>query len=211
MSPPQSLNAERRTPKRKRAEAMVEHILATTEALITREGVLDLSTNRIAREAEIAIGSIYVCFPNKQAIIVALYQRALDRFWDELQVISVDLGPKPTLAAVMAAARDRIGPLDRREFSPLTAAMAGVTIPEVTAARQAHGLRASGWLADLLEKMGSQWPRARLERLATLAFSIHAIAIWDAAAILRDFGSDIEDWRDHAVESLLRLALNNDN
>ena len=201
----------RRTPKRKRAEAMVEHILATTEALIAREGVLDLSTNRIAREAKISVGSIYVYFPNKQAIITELYRRALDRFWDELQSINADLGTEPTLAALMAAARTRITTFDRREFSQFSVAMGGMAIPEATAALRAHGLRVTGWLADILQRMGSKWPRQKLERLAALVFTSHSTSLSEAAAILGDLGSDLEDWRDHAVESLLSLALDNSN
>lgn len=195
---------------RKRAEATVEHILATTEDLIRREGLLDLSTNRIAREAKISVGSIYVYFPNKQAIILALYRRALDRFWEELQSISADLGPEPTLPALMAAARTRISPFDRREFSPITAALVGAAIPQVTVALREHGVRVSGWIADLLQKMGSKWPRPQLERLSALVFTTHSTALSEAAAILGDLGSDIEDWRDHAVEGLLSLALDND-
>lgn len=197
----------RRTPKRKRAEATVEHILETTESLIASEGVLDLSTNSIARAAGISIGSIYLYFPNKEAIIVALYRRALERIWAEIQAVSVDLGPKPSLEAVMDAAKLRIGPTDRREFSHLDTSLGGVAIPEVIEARRNHGMRVASWLADLLETMGSQWQRTKLERLATMVFATHATAIWEAAAILGDFGNDIEEWRDHAIESLIKLAL----
>ena len=189
---------------------MVELILATTEALIASEGVLGLSTNRIAREANISVGSIYVYFPNKQAIIVELYRRTLDLFWEELQSISEDLGPEPTLAALTAAARDRITPFDGREFSQFTVAWGGMSIPEVTLAIRVHGVRVTGWLADIMQKIGSKWPRPRLERLCALVFTSHSTALSEAAAILGDFGSDIEGWRDHAVESLLALALTDD-
>lgn len=67
----------RRTPKQVRGQQRVDEILDATERL-TRTTTWDkLSTNHIAREAGIPIGSLYQFFANKQAVAQALVERYL--------------------------------------------------------------------------------------------------------------------------------------
>jgi AcrR family transcriptional regulator len=67
----------RRTPKQVRGQQRVDEILDAAERL-TRTTTWDkLSTNHIAREAGIPIGSLYQFFANKQAVAQALVERYL--------------------------------------------------------------------------------------------------------------------------------------
>jgi AcrR family transcriptional regulator len=66
-------------PKQERSRKRFEHLLDTTEALITRYGVDSLTTNHIAEAAQLPIGSLYQFFPNKEAVLAALTQRYIDR------------------------------------------------------------------------------------------------------------------------------------
>lgn len=64
--------SERQAPKQARSRRRYEHILQTAAALFQTQGIEAVSTNHIAAEAGVSIGSLYQFFPNKEAIIEAL-------------------------------------------------------------------------------------------------------------------------------------------
>ena len=65
----------RRKPQQDRSVQRVEHILRAAETLIERHGVAGLKMTEIAREAGIPIGSLYQYFPERVAIVKALFDR----------------------------------------------------------------------------------------------------------------------------------------
>ncbi len=67
--------ALRRTPLRARGQATFDAILDVTAQLIEDKGHEALTTNIIASAANINIASLYQYFSNKQAILVALFDR----------------------------------------------------------------------------------------------------------------------------------------
>lgn len=70
----------RRRPQQKRAVATVERIMATALDLILKEGFASITTNHIARAAEVEISSLYQYFPNKHTIVLAIYEKAVAEF-----------------------------------------------------------------------------------------------------------------------------------
>lgn len=70
--------ASRRRPVQARSRALVDAIVEGAARVVDREG-LRATTNRIAAEAGVSIGSLYQYFPNKEALMVALAERHLDR------------------------------------------------------------------------------------------------------------------------------------
>lgn len=58
---------------------MVRSLLDATAQVLSDVGVEKLSTNKIARRANVAVGSIYQYFPNKQALIDALVEDRMQR------------------------------------------------------------------------------------------------------------------------------------
>jgi len=67
--------AMRRSPQQARGQQRVELILDTAEQLFAERGYDAASTNEIAAQAGIPIGSVYQFFPNKEAILHALLAR----------------------------------------------------------------------------------------------------------------------------------------
>lgn len=65
----------RRTPKQARGQLRVDEILDAAERLLRTISWEKISTNHIAREAGIPIGSLYQFFANKHAIAHALVKR----------------------------------------------------------------------------------------------------------------------------------------
>lgn len=63
----------RKTPQQGRSMQRVEHILAAARLLIVRHGLHGLKMTEIAAEAGVPIGSVYQYFPERAAIIKALF------------------------------------------------------------------------------------------------------------------------------------------
>jgi AcrR family transcriptional regulator len=64
----------RRIPKQQRSQEIVEAILEAAARLLKQDLAL-VSTTAIADRAGVSVGSVYRYFPNKEAILAALYER----------------------------------------------------------------------------------------------------------------------------------------
>lgn len=58
-----------------RGQATIDKILDATLEFIQRDGIARLTTNHIAKESGVKVGSIYHFFPNKEAILLELVKR----------------------------------------------------------------------------------------------------------------------------------------
>src|SRR5262245_50849052 len=74
----------RKSPSSERSAATVDVILDAAELEIESTGFAHLTTNRVAERAGVSVGSLYQYFPNKQALIAALHDRALKVHHDVL-------------------------------------------------------------------------------------------------------------------------------
>lgn len=68
----------RRRPTQERAKATREHILDTAARLFGERGIAATSTNRIAAEAGLSIGTVYRYFSDRSVMVEELLQRLLD-------------------------------------------------------------------------------------------------------------------------------------
>ncbi|WP_067536486.1 TetR/AcrR family transcriptional regulator [Nocardia crassostreae] len=68
---------QRRRPTQQRAQATREHILDTAARVFGERGIADSSTNRIAAEAGVSIGTVYRYFPDRSVIVDELLERML--------------------------------------------------------------------------------------------------------------------------------------
>jgi AcrR family transcriptional regulator len=65
-------------PRQERARLTVERILDAAARIFHEQGYAGTTTNEIADEAEVSVGSLYQYFPNKDAILVALTRRHIE-------------------------------------------------------------------------------------------------------------------------------------
>lgn len=65
----------RRKPQQDRSMQRVEAILQAAETLIGIHGIAGLKMTEIAREARVPVGSLYQYFPDRGAIVAALFER----------------------------------------------------------------------------------------------------------------------------------------
>jgi AcrR family transcriptional regulator len=89
----------RKLPRQQRSAETVERILTAAARIFDERGYGGTTTNRIASEAGVSIGSLYQYFPNKDALLVALAERHVDD-------VAVRFGAR------LAALRDERPPID---------------------------------------------------------------------------------------------------
>lgn len=77
----------RRKPRQARSQERVDRILAEAEALFTTEGYEKTTTNAIAAQANVPIGSLYQFFPDKAAILQAIATQYTGRLQQHLKIL----------------------------------------------------------------------------------------------------------------------------
>ncbi|MFM8411598.1 MAG: TetR/AcrR family transcriptional regulator [Alphaproteobacteria bacterium] len=68
----------RKTPRQSRSRDTVETILEAAARVLERSSLEGFNTNRVAEVAGVSVGSVYQYFPNKDALMAALIERAQD-------------------------------------------------------------------------------------------------------------------------------------
>ncbi len=74
-----SPNKPRKKAKQERAKRTVDAILTAAARILKRDGLANFTTNHIAQESNLSVGSVYQYFPNKQSILVSLMSAHLDQ------------------------------------------------------------------------------------------------------------------------------------
>lgn len=87
----------RRKPKQERSQQRVNQLLDMAAKLFDEVGYEATTTNMIAAQAGIAIGSLYQFFPNKVALMNALVERYLSALYES--VLAID--PAQPISAIM--------------------------------------------------------------------------------------------------------------
>lgn len=123
----------RKQPTQERSRHTVDALLSATARVLVRDGYDRASTNRIAEEAGVSIGSLYQYFPSKEALVAALIERhtwemtellrdALVRVLDRpipeaaselVRLMIASHGIDPKLHKVLTEQVPRVGRLDR--------------------------------------------------------------------------------------------------
>jgi AcrR family transcriptional regulator len=65
----------RKKPRQVRSQQTVDVLLEATARVLVKTGYDRASTNRIAEEAGVSVGSLYQYYPNKEALVAALIER----------------------------------------------------------------------------------------------------------------------------------------
>jgi AcrR family transcriptional regulator len=81
-----ALTNPRKHPSQDRSRATVDALVEATARILVRESFDKASTNRIAEEAGVSVGSLYQYFPSKEALVAAV----IDRHKQELMQVARD-------------------------------------------------------------------------------------------------------------------------
>lgn len=69
------LTSPRKNASQERSRETVEALVEATARILVREGFDKASTNRIAEEAGVSVGSLYQYYPGKEALVAAVVDR----------------------------------------------------------------------------------------------------------------------------------------
>jgi AcrR family transcriptional regulator len=97
----------RKAPRQQRSAATVAALLEAAARVLARDSLAGFNTNRVAEVAGVSVGSLYQYFPNKEALIGALIERAQSDLADALEALLGRCTGQPlaaTLAEVAALA-----------------------------------------------------------------------------------------------------------
>ena len=75
----------RRAPVQSRSQQTVQRVLDAASSLLGQMPLEDVTTTRIAVEAELSVGALYRFFPDKQTIIDAIAVRHVEQFKADLE------------------------------------------------------------------------------------------------------------------------------
>ena len=141
----------RRRPRQVRAELTRDRILAAAAHIFAEHGYAAGTTNHIAEQARVSIGSLYQYFPNKDAILAELLLRHIDRgSW--IEAAHLDLSPGSLETAVRALVRDAIAHhSDDPRLLRIMIEEASLS-PELLEAIERHGETRVGQVRDLLAR-----------------------------------------------------------
>jgi AcrR family transcriptional regulator len=82
--PAKARTTPRKLPRQARSRETIEAILTATARVLKRVGFDHASTNHIAEEAGVSVGSLYQYFPSKEALVAALLERHMAEMSAEL-------------------------------------------------------------------------------------------------------------------------------
>ncbi|MGD9880191.1 MAG: TetR/AcrR family transcriptional regulator [Reyranella sp.] len=90
----------RKQASQERSRATVDALVEATARILVREGFDKASTNRIAREAGVSIGSLYQYYPSKEALVAAVIDRHVKEQMQVARVALAEVAALPVEEAV---------------------------------------------------------------------------------------------------------------
>lgn len=100
--PRKPLTNPRKAASQQRSRLTVDALVEATARLLVREGYDRASTNRIAAEAGVSIGSLYQYYPSKEALVAAVIDRHNERIMGLVHGALGRVAAQPLEAAVRA-------------------------------------------------------------------------------------------------------------
>jgi len=184
--PSKHTKSPRRKPKQARARDTIEVILEAAARVLGRHGYASATTNRIAAEAGVGVGTVYEYFADKNAVFEALTEREIEALATSIaaQDTADAVGLEEALGGMIAAA---IGAL--RHGPELLRALASV--PGSTFGRQLSDARQRviEQVKRLLEAHRHELCVADLDRAALIVVS--AVEGIGANASSRDLDEEL--------------------
>jgi AcrR family transcriptional regulator len=172
----------RRAPLQSRGQATFDEILDATARLLEEHGLEGVNTNTIARAAGVNIATLYQYFPNKRAILLALFQRQADRRASTARSLLAGIGRSSDWPAMIDAFVDGMARL-RAELPGTAALMQAMRVdPELREHNLRAGDAASAALAEELIVAGRlSREDARIVARCMLEVNASLIDVWQQA------------------------------
>jgi AcrR family transcriptional regulator len=94
------LTNPRKQASQQRSRATVEALIEATARILVREGFDKASTNRIAQQAGVSVGSLYQYYPSKEALVAAVVDRHNKQLMERTRSALAEVAALPLEQAV---------------------------------------------------------------------------------------------------------------
>jgi len=94
------LTNPRKAASQERSRATVDALIEATARILVREGFAKASTNRIAQQAGVSVGSLYQYYPSKEALVAAVIDRHNRELMARARAASAEVAALPLELAV---------------------------------------------------------------------------------------------------------------
>jgi len=192
-TPSRSSLAKRKSPVQARSQQRAQLILNTTRDLLREEGLGAVTTTAIASRAGIPVSSLYQYYPNKKAILMALYEDYLvkvrELFSQYDQPKYLEQGREQTLEQLIR----HVNRVELRDEIEDELEKALDIYPELAEIDRQHREKFAEIMVELLRKLGSRWSRARLRRLALYSYALHS-GTWAYRAEVKPRAKELVEW-----------------
>ncbi len=165
----------RKEPTQDRGRHSIEQILEATHAVLRRDGPMHITTPAIAEEAGVSVGALYHYFPNKESVILALYETKLAHIRNMVETPIERLD-----GDLKAGLRRWIRNIKEREASigyDLAMNQAIAHFPSLRGIARRHASGQAQTIANQLKRLGSDWPDDALFDLALHVFYLNS-SLW---------------------------------
>ncbi len=195
----------RKAPSQTRSQRMVERIIDAARHLLKASGrsePLKISTNHIAKQAGISVGSLYQYFPNSEAILLEVHRQILEPVKDVLESYDSE--------AHLSLPREDFF---RRLFTQATASEADndtlyaiqgamKLYPALIEMDNRHADMIASYMARFLRHYGSDWEDEKLKRLGLYSYYVDA-GTWRYREAVRPSGEEARAWEVDLLMSLI--------
>jgi AcrR family transcriptional regulator len=157
---------QRRKPHQQRSERRIREILDVTARLLERFGPDKLTTNHVAAELGVSVGTLYHYFPNKHSILHVMgveWLKEWERAFDGIEALSLT---GLSLPKFVGGAVDRLLEVYVNQRGVLHLVQSMFTITELRELDARSDDMAVGRLAAILKRLDVAGPPAELQRRA---------------------------------------------
>jgi AcrR family transcriptional regulator len=177
----------RRQPTQARGQATFDSILDATGQLLETVPIDALTTNLIAQAAAVNVATLYQYFPNKQSILLALFERQEDfRFTIVRQMIG-QLGEAQDWRAALEAWIESVAQMRRNMPGIAALRRAMRTFPELLDYEQKRSNQIADLFAGELVRRGGVDPeRAKLVALCSREAMASLLDMWNIETAGKD-------------------------
>tara|TARA_R110000868_G_scaffold296644_1_gene556970 strand:+ start:88817 stop:89434 length:618 start_codon:yes stop_codon:yes gene_type:complete len=195
----------RKTPKQARAKQRVADILTAAETLLANEGYDNFSTNRVAKDADINIASLYQYFPNKESLVYAINRKMLDEVIEGCQRYE-SLMPNMGWQQLFEVMDNEL--ITDTHHVKLVRALdyAIYTNEDLMAMELEHEQRIAAFYAKAFSFYGSKWPESSLLNSGRLIYKMNNISYYDLGHLNdRDLEESMKLYKQHLYSLIERI------
>jgi AcrR family transcriptional regulator len=193
------LTDARKQASQKRSRATVEALIEATARILVKAGFDKASTNRIAAEAGVSIGSLYQYFPSKEALVGAV----MDRHQRELMQVVRGVLPQVASLPMQQALRKLVSlGIKAHQIDPRLHRVLAEQIPRTGRLKDIEAFNRENY------SLFRTWLEGRREEIRTIDLDMAAfVCVTSIEAVThRAVLHHAETFSEHAIEALIDEA-----